>query len=604
MSTKEIGPRIYNLFPLLVGDGDACRRALPRVAAMAFDHVYLNPIWYPGFSGSLYAVKDFDRLHPAFDDGSGRDAETQIAAFCDAAHAAGLRVVLDLVINHTSKDAVLVAQHPDWFELDEQGEPKSPSAIDPANADNVTVWGDLAELDWHARPARDAMTRFFTARVRRWIAAGVDGFRCDAAYKVPAAVWAALIDAARAQRADVTFAAETLGCRIDEVEALRKAGFDYLFNSVKWWDLREKWLLEQYAQFRDVAPSIGFPESHDTERLVCELAAADVEDPTRIEAAYRRAYAIAATFSTGVMMPVGYEYGFRRRLDVVESRPELWEAPLFDLSGYITAINVMKARVPALNVEGPQRRLAAGQIVALLRRGAGESWALTLINPDLHAEHTLAVGTLDLPPGEAAVEVTPDRPAMRLDRTARLVLAPAEVRVFATGLADARAIATPIGPPARRAAVPDDPVAAKVPAHPAAHTTSQRVVIQKVQPEIDGGRYAIKREVGDALEVEATIFSEGHAHLGAALLIRPARDPQATWHRVPMARVDAGLDRWRASAPLEQNTRYAYTVEAWRDDFASWRDGTEKKRAAGQQITLELAEGRAAIMASLDRVAG
>ena len=600
MKPKQTGPRIYNLFPLLVGDGTACRQALPRVAAMAFDWVYLNPIWYPGFSGSLYAVKDFDRLHPAFDDGSGRSADAQIAALCAAARACGLRVMLDLVINHTAKDALLVERHPEWFELDEQGEPKSPSAIDPANADDVTVWGDLAELDWQARPAREAMTRYFAEHIARWINAGVDGFRCDAAYKVPAAVWTTLIAQARAlggPHSRVVFAAETLGCRLDEVEGLRAAGFDYLFNSVKWWDLEASWLLEQYEQFRDVAPSIGFPESHDTPRWVAELGERGIVDPARVEVAYRRSYAIAATFSTGVLMPVGYEHGWGRRLDVVETRSDHREPPRFDLSPYITAINGMKARVPALNVEGPQRRLAAAPIVALLRRGPGQSFALTLINPDLHFEHALAVGTLDLPPGEAAVEVTPGRPAGRLDASARLVLAPGEVRVFATGVDDENAMGSSAGDAVQRPAA--DGIAERSGSHPQATTMSRRVVIERVAPEIDGGRYAIKREVGDRLVVEATIFTEGHAHLGAALLVRPASETQMAWQRVPMVPVDGGLDRWRAGVSLEENRRYAYTIEAWRDDFATWRDGTLKKQAAGQVISLALAEGRALVAAAL-----
>src|SRR5205814_2219540 len=81
------------------------------------------------------------------------------------------------------------------------------------------------------------------------------------------------------------------------------------------------WLLEQYEQFRHIAPSIGFPESHDTERLVTELVTAGFPEH-EIEAHYRQAYALAAAFSTGVMMPMGFEYGWARRLAVVASGEE------------------------------------------------------------------------------------------------------------------------------------------------------------------------------------------------------------------------------------------------------------------------------------------
>ena len=99
------------------------------------------------------------------------------------------------------------------------------------------------------------------------------------------------------------------------------AGFDFLFNSAKWWDFRAPWLLEQYDLYRQVAPTVAFPESHDTERLAMELG--DPEPP-ELERHYRLRYLFAAAFSSGVMMPMGYEYGCRTPLDVVGSRPGDW----------------------------------------------------------------------------------------------------------------------------------------------------------------------------------------------------------------------------------------------------------------------------------------
>ena len=115
-----------------------------------------------------------------------------------------------------------------------------------------------------------------------------------------------------------------------------------------------------------------------------------------------------------------------------------------------------------------------------------------------------------------------------------------------------------------------------------------RVAIEGVWPEIDAGRFEIKRSVGDVLTVEADIFSDGHDKLGAALLYR--RQDDSTWHEVPMRFIDN--DRWRGEITLSENCRYAYTIAAWRDVFASWRDDVSKKAAAGQDIAVELDEGR------------
>src|SRR5215471_6378485 len=134
------GLRIYNLFPTLAGTVRDWMTHLPRIAAMGFNAVYINPFHYPGFSGSLYAVKDYYRLNPLFRaDGQGDD-ELLLRQFTEAAGAHGLCVIMDLVINHTSKDSELVARHPEWFTRDIRGDVVSPRAIDPADTRRHTVW--------------------------------------------------------------------------------------------------------------------------------------------------------------------------------------------------------------------------------------------------------------------------------------------------------------------------------------------------------------------------------------------------------------------------------------------------------------------------------
>ncbi|NIR42416.1 MAG: alpha-amylase, partial [Gemmatimonadetes bacterium] len=103
-------------------------------------------------------------------------------------------------------------------------------------------------------------------------------------------------------------------------------------------------------------------------------------------------YAFGACFSSGVMMPMGYEYGFRKSLDVVKTRPEDWEEPLFDLSGFIGEVNRMKAGSAVLNEEGPQERLTATDepVLALLRRASRDGEAVFVVaNTDRRREHAL-----------------------------------------------------------------------------------------------------------------------------------------------------------------------------------------------------------------------
>ena len=423
------GPRIYNLFPLLAGSIPDWEKHLPRIAAMGFDWVYLNPFHYPGFSGSLYAVKEYDRLNPLFESGDD-PPDAQLKRFLEQAEAHGLSVMMDLVINHTSKDSALASQHPEYFVRETDGSVRSPSATNPADASEVTVWGDLAEIDYSPRPEREALVATWRDLVRHYRALGFHGFRCDAAYKVPGEVWAQVIEAAREQ-GETLFSAETLGGRLEEVEQLHSAGFDYLFNSGMWWDFREDWLLEQYQTFRRIAPSIAFPESHDTPRLAATLAEKGIVDPKDLEAHYRLHYLFAAFFSSGVLMPIGFEFGFRRPLDVVETHPDHWEEPLFDLSGFITEANRMKAASPPLNQEGPQERLTdpANPVVALLRRmDEGEGWVLALIHPDRGDPAEVALQDLLQAAGlstEGLREITPDRPGEGCDGDGNADMEPA-----------------------------------------------------------------------------------------------------------------------------------------------------------------------------------
>ena len=124
-----------------------------------------------------------------------------------------------------------------------------------------------------------------------------------------------------------------------------------------------------------------------------------------------------------------------------------------------------------------------------------------------------------------------------------------------------------------------------------------RVVALAVRPEIDGGRYPVKRVVGDLLAVEADLIADGHDVLRARLLYR--HETERAWHEVELA--PAGNDAWTASIALTQLGRYRYTVVGWVDAFATWRRGLERKFAAGQDVSLELREGALLVAAARAR---
>ncbi len=113
----DSAPRVYNLFPRIVGSVDKWYKHLDRVASMGFNWIYLNPLNYPGFSGSLYAVKDFYKFNPIFSP-PGTDDEfswAPLKEFISACHNKKIKFMYDLVINHTAIDSDLVKDHKDWY---------------------------------------------------------------------------------------------------------------------------------------------------------------------------------------------------------------------------------------------------------------------------------------------------------------------------------------------------------------------------------------------------------------------------------------------------------------------------------------------------------
>lgn len=427
-------PRIYNLFPRLLGPMDRWVAWCEHAASLLFDWVYINPFHYPGFSGSLYAVKDYRKLNPLFLPEPRPAAEDDLGhlrAFVRAAKACGVRLMMDLVINHTAKDSELVRDHPDWFLRDPDGGIKSPSAIDPADARRVTVWGDLGEVDNHGSPDRENLWRHWERLVGDYARLGFEGFRCDAAYQVPAALWRRVIAAARRTNPDCLFFAETLGCRLEDIAALQSAGFDCIASSSKWWNFSDAWCLEQHSQFRLLAPSVSFPETHDTARL-----AAETDGLAQVQV---QRYVFAAVFSSGILMPIGYEYGFRRKLDVVRTSPADWEEPLFDIRPAIRDVNALKRTFPVLSSEGPIEALWGldGPVLCLRKSWEGER-LLAVINKDWrNPQHVAIEAAAALLGGGPVAQIWPQGGLVAgpFERT----LGPAEVVLLRTGPAPASA---------------------------------------------------------------------------------------------------------------------------------------------------------------------
>jgi starch synthase (maltosyl-transferring) len=129
---------------------------------------------------------------------------------------------------------------------------------------------------------------------------------------------------------------------------------------------------------------------------------------------------------------------------------------------------------------------------------------------------------------------------------------------------------------------------------------ARRVVIENVQPEVDCGRFPIKRIIGDRLNVTADIFVDGHDILYAVL--RHKSEAQKAWDELPMEALPN--DVWRGEFIVGTEGRHLYTLQAWIDHFQSWTRDLGKKFEAAQDLSVDILTGVQMIEAAAARSTG
>lgn len=148
---------------------------LPRLKELGVDIIWFMPIhpigidYRKGSLGSYYSVKDYLGVNPEY--GTIDDFKSVVAK----AHELGMKVIIDVVANHTSHDAVLIKEHPDWYVRDSVGKVISPFD-----------WSDVAKLDY----SKPELRKYMIDMLKYWLTdINLDGFRCDVAAEVPTDFW-------------------------------------------------------------------------------------------------------------------------------------------------------------------------------------------------------------------------------------------------------------------------------------------------------------------------------------------------------------------------------------------------------------------------------
>ncbi|MBK8000314.1 MAG: glycogen debranching enzyme N-terminal domain-containing protein [Verrucomicrobia bacterium] len=222
-----------------------------------------TPTTYARFGrfGSPYAVQDLLAIDPAlvvFD--KRTTGVDQFRELTYATHSRGAKVFLDVVINHTGWGSTLQENHPEWYVRDEKGSFVSPGAWG-------TVWEDLAELD-HSNPA---LWEHIADVFLEWCRRGVDGFRCDAGYKIPVPAWRYITARVQQEFPDTIFLLEGLGGSWEATENLLTEGamqwaYSELFQNYSRHEI-SGYLDYALKQSRRVGLYAHYSETHDNDRL-------------------------------------------------------------------------------------------------------------------------------------------------------------------------------------------------------------------------------------------------------------------------------------------------------------------------------------------------
>lgn len=314
---------IYHVFPRSFSSSHSLQEAIERANYMGFDMIYFNPFFRTGRSESIYSIfdyYDFDKF--SFD--SDTTPEQQIAALINACRANRMCPIIDLVINHTAIDSPLLQKHPAFY-CREHGNVKLAAGRTPSE---TVTWYDLAQLDYEN--LQSGLWEYMLAVCKHYIQLGFRGFRCDAADQVPLPFWMWLIREVRRTDPDIIFIGEAYLCSLNTRIGLAYAGFDYIYNSAKWWDYQSDWLPNEYNTTCKYISSISFPDSHDTRRLMDEMGG-DVKR-------FLQHLYFTAFWAQGFEIMAGTEFGAEEQLNCVTTRrshPKRWK---YDFTEHIKEV--------------------------------------------------------------------------------------------------------------------------------------------------------------------------------------------------------------------------------------------------------------------------
>lgn len=395
------------------GTFSAFSQHLSRLQELGVDILWLMPVQpigeegRKGTLGSYYSIRDYMAVNPEF--GTMEDLKRMVRT----AHEKGMKVILDWVANHTSRDAIWTENHSDWYRKDSVG--------------NLLVmydWTDIAPLDYQQPAMRHAMTDAMKFWIRE---ADIDGFRCDVAYEVPTDFWEAVKDSLTALKSDIFLLAEAEKPELNEsvFDAFYAWDFHHTMNRVAQGKANVDSLRTSWQKMKERFPAYAIPM----------LFTSNHDENSWNGTEFERMGEAAATFAVlTYMLPgmpliySGQEAGFNRRLRFFDKDTIAWDTTT-DLSPLYRSLAALKRETTALQAPGRSEEMSEiatdePRSVWAFRRAKGDREVVSLFN--LSAE-TLRVTFVNPFPGEGYRSFPDNKSEESRDR---VELKPWEYRIF------------------------------------------------------------------------------------------------------------------------------------------------------------------------------
>lgn len=415
---------IYCVFPRQFGSFREVVRRLPLIMdTMGFRIVQtLPPFPVPttyavmGEYGCPFAATDFLSVDPAMAEFD--ESVTPLGQFEEligAVHARGGLFFVDLPANHTGWASTLQTHHPDWFRHEPDGRFHSPGAWG-------VKWADLVELDYANAELRAYMADVFLFWCRR----GVDGFRCDAGYMIPAETWNYIVAKVREEYPDTVFLLEGLGGELAVTDRLlAESNLDWAYSEIfQTYDRSpfEGYLPGAIERAERYGTLVHFAETHDNDRLAKR---GPVYARLRVQLAALLSWQGAWGIANGV------EWYATEKIDVHGKNDLNWGASenMVELISRLNALlRVHPSFAGASHLEVVTR--GGGNTLAVVRTSPGVAPVLVLANLDCERPTTIAWESAAFPAGEADDLLNGGRRAV----APGLQLAPGEVVCVGTAV--------------------------------------------------------------------------------------------------------------------------------------------------------------------------